>query len=119
MRERLVEHDSVVSAGALRELALDFPERVSGSGRDEVDSLRVTPRVHHSGFAADLVGAAPEPSSDGYDMFVVRLAHGLTIMSNLVGIKPGAIKCAMSVELVLTKINSQVTLPNFHPRISS
>jgi hypothetical protein len=52
-------------------------------------------------------------------MELVRFMLGSKFVSNLVGIFSGAIKCAMPVELVSVKSNSQVILADSCPQSSS
>jgi hypothetical protein len=107
-QERPVEHDSVVSIVARNGLSIS--ERVSGSIRMQLYRLDVAPQAYQSSFAADVLG-----NDTGW----VRLMHRSKFVSNLVGVHSGAIKCAMPVELVCAKSNSQVIVADFCPQSSS
>jgi uncharacterized protein len=78
------------------------------SGRGEVYSFNVMHQVYHPGFASEVP----------YAVVVVKLEEGPKVVSNLVGVKPSAIKCGMPVEVVFDKLSDQITLPRFRPRTS-
>jgi uncharacterized protein len=80
----------------------------SVSGRGEVYSFNIMHQVYHPGFAAEVP----------YAVVVVKLEEGPKIVSNLAGVRPHEIKCGMPVEVIFEKINDQVTLPKFRPRIT-
>jgi hypothetical protein len=103
-----VEHDSVV--GIVTRNGFSISERVSGSGHMRLYRLNVAPQAYQSSFAADVLGNDTE---------WVRLMPGSKFVSNLVGIHSGAIKCAMPVELVCAKSNSQVILADSCPQSST
>ena len=103
-----MEHDSVVDIVARNGFSIS--ERVSGSEHMRLYRLNVTPQAYQSSFAADVLGN---------DIELVRFMPGSKLVSNLVGIHSGTIKCAMPVELVCAKSNSQVILADSCPQSSS
>jgi len=103
-----VEHDSVI--GVIGGNCVSISERVSGSGRKQLYDLHLTPQAYHSSFAADVLES---------DTAWIRLMQGPKVMSRLVRIQPGAMRCAIPVELVNVKTNSQVMVANSCPQSSS
>ena len=78
---------------------------VAVSGAGEVFSYNVMHQVYHPGFA----DAVP------YAVVVVKLADGVKLTSNLVGVPPQAIRIGMPVRVVFEDISDEVTLPKFVP----
>jgi uncharacterized OB-fold protein len=76
---------------------------VSGAG--EVFSYNVMHQVYHPGFA----DAVP------YAVVVVKLAEGVKMTANLVGVAPQAIRIGTPVRVVFEDITDEVTLPKFAP----
>jgi hypothetical protein len=102
-----VEHDSVVSVVARNNLSIS--EWVSGSRRRQPCLLDVAPQAYQSSFAANILRN---------NMGRVRLMPGSRFVSNQ-GIDCGAIRCAMPVEPVCAKSNSQVLVADSCPQGSS
>jgi len=80
-------------------------EWVRVSGRGEIFSFNVMHQVYHPGFAAEVP----------YAVVVVKLAEGVKMVSNLVGVAPHDIRIGMSVRAVFEDISDDVTLPKFAP----
>jgi uncharacterized protein len=79
-------------------------DTVRASGRGTVHSY-VVPRQPRP-------PAFPEP----YVVVLVDLEEGTRLVSNLVEIEPEAVRIGMPVELVVTKVDAELTLPLFRPR---
>ncbi|MBV8362276.1 MAG: hypothetical protein JO189_30730 [Deltaproteobacteria bacterium] len=103
-----MEYDSVDGIVAWNRFSIS--ERVSGSGHVRLYRLNVAPRAYQSSFVAYVLENDTE---------WIRFMPGSKFVSNLVGTNSGAIKCAMPVELVCAKSNSQVIFANFCPQGSS
>jgi hypothetical protein len=88
-----VEHDSVVSLVARKNSSIS--ERVSGSGRKQLQRLDLAAHAYQRSLAADVLG-------DG-----TGWARPMEFVPNLMRIKSGAIRCAIPVELVRVKSNSR------------
>jgi uncharacterized OB-fold protein len=78
------------------------------SGEGEVFSYNVMHQVYHPGFADEVP----------YAVVVIKLKEGPKMNSNLVGVKPHAIKIGMPVQVVFEDISDEVTLPKFKIRES-
>src|SRR5579862_1200934 len=79
------------------------------SGRGEVFSFNIMHQVYHPGFAAEVP----------YAVVVVELDEGVKFVSNLVGVKPDAVRAGMPVEVTFEKMSDDVWLPKFRPRARS
>ncbi len=75
------------------------------SGKGKVYSFVIFHRAFHKAFERDLP----------YAVAVIELAEGPRLVSNVVGIAPGQIRCDMPVEVVFEDITPDVTLPKFKP----
>jgi len=73
------------------------------SGRGAIFSFNVMHQVYHPGFAAEVP----------YAVVVVRLVEGPKLLSNLVGVAPGAIRIGQPVRVVFEDVSDEVTLPKF------
>lgn len=80
-------------------------EWVPVSGEGEVFSFNVMHQVYHPGFA----GEVP------YAVVIVKLAEGVKITSNVVGVAPHDIRIGMPVRVVFEEITDEITLPKFAP----
>jgi uncharacterized OB-fold protein len=49
---------------------------------------------------------------------MIKLTEGPKVVSNLGGVKPHEIRCGMLVEVVVERVNDQVTLPKFRLRVA-
>jgi hypothetical protein len=96
-QERPVEHDSGFSIVACNTLPIS--ERVSGSGRTQLYRLDVAQQAYQTCFAADVLGN---------DRGQLRLMHGLTFLSNQVGLHSDWVRRATAVELVCASRNSTI-----------
>jgi uncharacterized protein len=85
-------------------LAADFAwTEVSGTGK--VFSFVTYHRVYHPGFAKEVP----------YVVALVELAEGPRLLSNIVGIKPEAVRCDMPVKVVFDDVGPQMSVPKFTP----
>ena len=75
------------------------------SGRGKVYSFVIFHRAYHPGFADELP----------YAVACIELAEGPRLMSNIVGIPPGEVRCDMPVEVVFEEITDEISLPKFRP----
>lgn len=75
------------------------------SGRGEVFSFNVMHQVYHPGFAAEVP----------YAVVIIKLAEGVKMVSNLVGVPPRTIRIGMPVRVVFEDLTDEVTLPKFAP----
>ena len=82
---------------------------IAASGRGEILSFNVMHQVYHPGFAAEVP----------YAVVMVKLEEGPKVVSNLVGVKPDAIRCGLPVEVMFERINDQITLPKFRLRAAA
>ncbi len=80
-------------------------EWVPVGGTGEVFSYNVMHQVYHPGFA----GEVP------YAVVVVKLAEGVKMNSNVVGVPPQHIRIGMPVRVVFEDITDEITLPKFVP----
>jgi len=80
-------------------------EWVPVSGRGEIFSFNVMHQVYHPGFAVEVP----------YAVVIVKLAEGVKMLSNLVGVAPHDIRIGMPVQVVFEDISDEVTLPKFAP----
>lgn len=78
---------------------------VEACGRATVFSFVVFHRVYHPYFADKVP----------YVVAVVELAEGPRLLSNIVGIDPGAVRCGMALEAVFEDATPEVTIPKFRP----
>lgn len=74
-----------------------------GTGR--VYTFAVYHTAFHPGFTADLP----------YTVAVVALDEGPHLLTNIVGCRPGEVKCDMPVAVVWEDIDEKTTLPKFKP----
>jgi len=75
------------------------------SGRGKVFSFVTFHRTYHKGFTDE------RP----YCVAVIALDEGPRMISNVVGIAPGDVRCDMSVEVVFEDITETATLAKFRP----
>ena len=75
------------------------------SGRGKVYSYVVFHRAYHPAFKGDLP----------YAVACIELEEGPRLMSNVLDIEPGQIRCDMPVEVVFDEITSDISLPKFRP----
>jgi uncharacterized OB-fold protein len=80
-------------------------EWIEVSGRGTVFSFVVMHRVYHPAFA----GKVP------YVVAVIELEEGPRLLSNLVGISPGEVRCDMPVRVTFDERRGDVTIPQFVP----
>ena len=78
---------------------------VEARGRGEVVSWVVFHQVYFEGFRAE----AP------YNVTLVRLDEGPSLLTNVVGIPNERLKVGMPVEVVFEEATPEVTLPKFRP----
>jgi uncharacterized OB-fold protein len=78
---------------------------VTVSGQGEIFSYNVMHQVYHPGFADEVP----------YAVVVVKVKEGAKMISNLVGVKPDAVKIGMPVKVVFEDVTDEVTLPKFVP----
>jgi uncharacterized OB-fold protein len=76
---------------------------VTVSGQGEIFSYNVMHQVYHPGFADEVP----------YAVVVVKVKEGAKMISNLVGVKPDAIKIGMPVKVIFDDVTEAVTLPKF------
>jgi uncharacterized OB-fold protein len=76
------------------------------SGRGTVFSFVVYHRVYHPAFADKVP----------YVVAVIALEEGPRLISNVVGIAPGEVRCDMPVSVVFEEISDGVRIPKFAPR---
>ena len=75
------------------------------SGQGQVYSFIVVRRRYHPGFAPDIP----------YVVAIVKTEEGIRMLSNVVGVKPDAVKIGMPVEVVFEDVSPDFTLPKFRP----
>jgi uncharacterized OB-fold protein len=75
------------------------------SGRGTVETWTVFHQLYFKGFATDLP----------YNVAVVQLEEGISLMTNIVGIPNDRIASGMQVEVVFEKATDDITLPKFRP----
>jgi uncharacterized OB-fold protein len=80
-------------------------EWLRASGRGRVYSFTVTHQNQAPGFRDQLP----------YVLAYVTLEEGPTLMTNLVGCAPDAVRVGMAVEVVFEDVTPDVTLPKFRP----
>jgi uncharacterized OB-fold protein len=73
------------------------------SGRGKVYSFVVFHRAYHPGFAEELP----------YAVACIELEEGPRVLSNIVGIPAGQVRCDMPVEVVFEEITPEISLPKF------
>lgn len=75
------------------------------SGRGRVESWTVFHQLYYKGFAADLP----------YNVAVIRLDEGISLMSNVTGIPNDQLHAGMEVEAVFEPATEEITIPKFKP----
>jgi uncharacterized protein len=75
------------------------------SGRGTVESWTVFHQLYYKGFADELP----------YNVAVIRLEEGISLMSNVVGIPNAQLRGGMEVEVVFEDATDEITLPKFRP----
>lgn len=75
------------------------------SGRGTVESWTVFHQLYYKGFAPELP----------YNVAVINLEEGISLMSNIVGIPNDHIESGMAVEVVFEKATDDITIPKFRP----
>jgi hypothetical protein len=75
------------------------------SGKGEVYSFVVVRRQYHPAFASDIP----------YTVAIILTEEGIHLLSNVVGVKPDAIRIGMPVEVVFDDIVPDFSLPKFKP----
>src|SRR5271156_6440397 len=78
---------------------------IEASGLGEIFSFNVMHQVYHPGFAAEVP----------YAVVIIKLAEGVKMVSNLVGVPARAIRIGMPVRVVFEDLTDEVTLPKFAP----
>ncbi len=75
------------------------------SGKAEVYSFITVQRRYHPGFASEIP----------YTVAIIKTEEGIRMLSNVVGIKPDAVKIGMPVEVMFDDVTPEFTLPKFKP----
>jgi len=75
------------------------------SGRGTVESWTVFHQLYYKGFAQELP----------YNVAVIRLEEGISLMSNVTGIPNDQLRVGMAVEVVFEKATDEITIPKFKP----
>lgn len=75
------------------------------SGRGAVESWTVFHQLYYKGFAADLP----------YNVAVIRLDEGVSLMSNVTGIANSELKSGLKVEVCFEPATDEITIPKFRP----
>jgi uncharacterized OB-fold protein len=78
---------------------------IAASGRGKVFSFVVVHRVYHPGFADKVP----------YVVAVIELDEGPRMLSNVVGIPPGEVRCDMPVRVTFKERRGDMTIPQFVP----
>lgn len=73
------------------------------SGRGKVYSFVVFHRAYHPGFEGELP----------YAVACIELDEGPRLLSNIVGMPAGDVRCDMPVEVVFEEITADISLPKF------
>jgi uncharacterized OB-fold protein len=74
-------------------------------GRGSIESWVVFHQLYYKGFAEDMP----------YNVAVVKLDEGISMMSNIVGVPNRELKSGTKVEVVFEKATDEVTIPKFRP----
>lgn len=75
------------------------------SGRGRVESWTVFHQLYYKGFAGDLP----------YNVAVIHLDEGISLMSNVVGIPNDQLRAGLPVEVVFEPATEEITIPKFRP----
>jgi uncharacterized OB-fold protein len=75
------------------------------SGRGKVESWTVFHQLYYKGFADDLP----------YNVAVIRLDEGISLMSNVTGIANRDLRAGMEVQVVFEQATDEITIPKFRP----
>jgi len=75
------------------------------SGKGQVESWTVFHQLYYKGFANELP----------YNVAVIRLDEGISLMSNVVGIANDRLKAGLKVEVVFEPATDEITIPKFKP----
>lgn len=75
------------------------------SGRGTVESWTVFHQLYYKGFADELP----------YNVAVVRLDEGISLMSNIVGVARDGLSSGMKVQVCFEQATDDITLPKFRP----
>ncbi len=85
-------------------LGMDY-EWAKLSGKGEVFSFIVVRRQYHPAFSSDIP----------YAVAIIQTEEGIHLLSNVVGVKPDAIRIGMPVQVVFDDVTPEFTLPKFKP----
>lgn len=75
------------------------------SGRGTVESWTVFHQLYYKGFADELP----------YNVAVIRLEEGVSLMSNVTGVDNAKLHAGMAVEVVFERATDEITIPKFRP----
>ena len=75
------------------------------SGRGQVESWTVFHQLYYKGFADELP----------YNVVVIRLDEGISMLSNVTGIASGELCAGTPVKVVFEKATDEITIPKFTP----
>ncbi len=75
------------------------------SGRGKVETWTVFHQLYYKGFADELP----------YNVAVIELEEGISLMSNVTGIANDELRVGMPVEVVFEVATDEITIPKFKP----
>jgi uncharacterized OB-fold protein len=75
------------------------------TGRGQVESWTVFHQLYYKGFADELP----------YNVAVIRLEEGISLISNVTGIANDELRVGMPVEVVFESATDEITIPKFKP----
>jgi uncharacterized OB-fold protein len=75
------------------------------SGHGTIESWTVFHQLYYKGFADELP----------YNVAVIRLDEGISLMSNVTGIANGKLRAGMKVEAWFDAATDEITIPKFRP----